>query len=197
MHEEERVELERFKKEGRNPDKLNFDGVAYDGSVGKGGMLSTYSSVPDSPPGSSAGPPEKTWDPTGSDGMVSGMRSTVPLLHGGSADHPQSPGLPPPFPPPASPVNRGFSTSPRAPSRAGSTGPQAGGYSDRVNSPAPGSPHRSPSSPAPHDVYGMSRLNSPGPMLNRGPGSPGPRGGQNGGPGGNSEGGYWNNGGYR
>ncbi|KAI3321574.1 glycoside hydrolase family 16 protein [Xylariaceae sp. AK1471] len=192
MQEEERVELERFKKEGGNPDKLNFDGAAYEGPVGKGSMFSTYSPVPDSPPGSSAGPPEKAWDPTGSDGMASGMRSPVPLLNGesmgpsrnnsfASPNHPQSPGLPPSFPPPASPVNRGFSTSSHAPSRAGSTGSQAGGYGGRMNSPAPGSPHRGPGSPAPHDVYGMSRLNSPGPMSNRGPGSPGPQGGYNGG----------------
>ncbi|KAI0099863.1 concanavalin A-like lectin/glucanase domain-containing protein [Nemania sp. FL0031] len=191
MQEEERVELERFKKEGRNPDALNFDGAAYGGATGKGGMMGSYSAVSDSPPGSSAGPPEKTWDPTGSDGAASGM----PLLHNnglGSPIHAQSPGLPPAYPLPMSPVNRSFSASPHAPSRAGSTGPQIGGYPGRMNSPAPGSPQtRGTGSPAPHDMYGMSRINSPGPMQsNRG--SPGPQGGHGG-----NEGGYWNNGGYR
>lgn len=185
MQEEERVELERFTKGGRNPDGLNFDGMEYKGAAGKGGMSGSYSAIVDSPPGSSAGPPEKTWDPTGSDGISSGM----PLLHNdGNATrngltspvHSQSPGLPPSYPLPASPVNRGFSASPHAPSRMGSTGP--------------GSPlqARGPGSPAPGDPYGMSRINSPGPMqLNHGPGSPGsqsPYGGNDG---------YWNNGGHR
>ncbi|KAI1748785.1 glycoside hydrolase family 16 protein [Xylaria castorea] len=188
MQEDERVELERFKKGGRNPDDLNFDGTEYLGAAGKGGMMSSYSAISDSPPGSSAGPPEKTWDPTGSDGIASGM----PLLHnearGPSRNNslasplPQSPGLPPSYPLPASPVNRGVSASPHAPSRAGSTGPA------RMNSAGPGSPQaRSTGSPAPHDMYGMSRINSPGPMQpNRGPGSPGPQGGYAGGNG------YWN-----
>ncbi|KAI0415196.1 glycoside hydrolase family 16 protein [Xylaria grammica] len=193
MQEEERVELERFKKGGRNPDDLNFDGTEYvgaAGAAGKGGMMSSYSAISDSPPGSSAGPPEKAWDPTGSDGNASGM----PLLHrelnGPSRNNslasptlPQSPGFPPSFSHPSSPVNRGFSASPHAPSRMGSTGPQAGGYIDRINSPGPNSPEtRAHGSPAPHDMYGMSRINSPGPMQsNRGPGSPGPQGGYSGG----------------
>lgn len=186
MQEEERVELERFKKGGRNPDNLNFDGMEYQGAAGKGGISGSYSAIVDSPPGSSAGPPEKTWDPTSSDGMSSGM----PLLHNdGNATrngltspvHPPSPGLPPSYPLPASPVNRGFSASPHAPSRMGSTGP--------------GSPQqaRGPGSPAPVDIYGMSRINSPGPMQsNHGPGSPGSQGGYGGG-----NDGYWNNGGHR
>ncbi|GAP90226.1 putative glycosyl hydrolase family 16 [Rosellinia necatrix] len=177
MHEEERVELERFRKEGRNPDDLQFSGTEYVGAAGKGGMSGSYSAIADSPPGSSAGPPEKTWDPMGSDGMTSGM----PLLHNEGAAplrngltspvHSQSPGLPPAYPLPSSPVNRGHSASPYAPTRMGSTGP--------------GSPQaRSPGSPAPHDMYGMARVNSPGPMqLNHGPGSPGPQGD------------YWNGGG--
>ncbi|KAI1150346.1 concanavalin A-like lectin/glucanase domain-containing protein [Nemania diffusa] len=196
LHEEERVELERFKKEGRNPDDLNFDGTEYGGAVGKGGMTSSYAAVSDSPPGSSAGPAEKAWDPTGSDHMASGM----PLLHNNglaSPIHAQSPGLPPAYPLPASPVNRSFSASPHAPSRMGSTGSQVRGFPSRMNSPAPGSPQtRGTGSPAPHDMYGMSRINSPGPMQsNRGPASPGPQGGQGGNGGGG--GGYWNNGGYR
>ncbi|KAJ8120011.1 hypothetical protein ONZ43_g3171 [Nemania bipapillata] len=193
MQEEERVELERFRKEGRNPDDLNFDGAEYGGAAGKGGMMSSYAAVSDSPPGSSAGPPEKAWDPTGSDGAASGM----PLLHNNglaSPIHAQSPGLPPAYPLPVSPVSRSFSASPHAPSRMGSTGPQVGGYPSRMNSPAPGSPQtRGTGSPAPHDMYGMSRINSPGPMQsNRGPASPGPQGGHGG-----NDGGYWNNGGYR
>ncbi|TGJ79712.1 hypothetical protein E0Z10_g9056 [Xylaria hypoxylon] len=192
MQEEERVELERFKKGGRNPDALNFDGTEYGGAVGKGGLASSYRAISDSPPGSSAGPPEKAWDPTRSDGISSGM----PLLNNSLASptHPQSPGFPPSYSHSSSPVNRGFSASPHAPSRMGSTGPQAGGYTDRINSPGPNSPEtRSHGSPAPHDMYGMSRMNSPGPMQpNRGPGSPGPQGGYGG-----NGGGYWNNGGHR
>ncbi|KAI0545898.1 concanavalin A-like lectin/glucanase domain-containing protein [Xylaria curta] len=187
MQEEERVELERFKKSGRNPDDLNFDGTEYGGAAGKGGMMSSYSAISDSPPGSSAGPPEKTWDPTGSDGITSGM----PLLHNEArapsrnnslaSPIPQSPGLPPSYPLPASPVNRGFSASPHAPSRMGSMGSTGPG---RLNSPGP---VRSTGSPAPHDMYGMARVNSPGPMQsNHGPSSPGPQGGY----GGNN--GYWN-----
>ncbi|XXH03200.1 hypothetical protein Hte_009597 [Hypoxylon texense] len=66
--EQERVEMERFKKEGGNPDALAFDGAEYGG---KGGMATTTTTtttyaVPDSPPGSSAGPPQKAWDPVGS-----------------------------------------------------------------------------------------------------------------------------------
>jgi hypothetical protein len=194
--------MNQFMKGGKNPDDLNFDGAAYGG---KGGMNTSYSSVPDSPPGSSAGMPEKAWDPTGTGGMASEMRSPgLPLLHNdamgpsrnnslASPIRTQSPGLPSTFPPPTSSVNRGFSASPHAPSRMGSTGPQAGGYS------APGSPqNRSPGSPAPHDMYGMARVNSPGPLLqsNRGPGSPGPQGPYNGGYRG-GEGAYWNNGGQR
>ncbi|KAI1816108.1 glycoside hydrolase family 16 protein [Poronia punctata] len=210
MQEEERVELERFKKEGRNPDTLNFDGAEYGGSTGKGGVLSTYSAVPDSPPGSSAGPPEKAWDPTGSNGLGSSAVTPLPLLHGEgkgasrnnslvSPYRSESPGAAPTFPLPASPVDRSYSTSPHALSRMGSTGPQMGPYSDRVSSPAPSFHQaRSPSSPAPNDVYGMTRLNSPGPMPNRGPGSPGPQGGYPTGDGRTGDhGGYWNNGGYR
>ncbi|KAI8627799.1 glycoside hydrolase family 16 protein [Xylariaceae sp. FL1651] len=200
MHEEERVELERFKKEGRNPDELAFDGAEYGGPTVKGSMVSSYAAIPDSPPGSSAGPPEKAWDPTGTNVVTPGIRSPMPLLHDDPTNpRVRSPGSPPSFPPPSSPVNRNFSTSPHAPSRMGSTGPQAGGYSGmaRMNSPTPTSPqNRSPGSPAPHDMYGMSRMNSPGPMSqsNRGPGSPGPQGNHGHGGG---EGGYWNNGGYR
>ncbi|KAI1176460.1 concanavalin A-like lectin/glucanase domain-containing protein [Nemania sp. FL0916] len=190
MQEQERVELEQFKKSGRNPDALNFDGTEYGGAAGKGGMTSSYSAIADSPPGSSAGLPEKAWDPTGSDGM--------PLLHNdamgaprnnglASPIHAQSPGLPPAYPLPSSPVNRSFSASPHAPSRMGSASSHASGYPNRMNSTGPGSPQmRGPGSPAPHDMYGMSRINSPGPMQpNRGPGSPGPHGG------------YWNNGNQR
>ncbi|KAI0204077.1 concanavalin A-like lectin/glucanase domain-containing protein [Astrocystis sublimbata] len=190
MQDDERVELERFKKGGRNPDDLDFDGMEYTGAAGKGGMTSSYAAVADSPPGSSAGPPEKAWDPTGSEGVSQGM----PLLHNevrapsrnnspASPTYPQSPGLPPSYPLPASPVNRGFSASPRAPSRTGSAGP------GRMNSPGPGMPmSRGTGSPSPHDMYGMSRINtnSPGPMQpQRGPNSPGPQDG------------YWGNGGYR
>ncbi|CAJ2504574.1 Uu.00g119680.m01.CDS01 [Anthostomella pinea] len=119
--QEERVELERFQKEGRNPDNLGFDGTEYGGAMNKGGMygVSSYYAVPDSPPGSSAGPPEKAWDPT-SAAVAPGM----PLLRNNSfgSQHPQSPGLPPSFPLPQSPVDRGHSTS-SASNRMGSPGP--------------------------------------------------------------------------
>ncbi|KAI1366662.1 concanavalin A-like lectin/glucanase domain-containing protein [Xylaria arbuscula] len=191
MQEEERLEMERFKKGGRNPDDLNFDGTEYVGAAGKGGLMSSsYSAITNSPPGSSAGLPEKAWDPMGSDNINSGMPLLNREINGPSRNNslasPTSPGFPLSS---HSPVNRGFSASPYAPSRSGSTGPQVGGYTDRVNSPGPMSPQmRSPGSPSPHDMYGMSRVNtnSPGPMQSpRGPSSPGPQGG------------YWNNGGQR
>ncbi|KAI0884021.1 glycoside hydrolase family 16 protein [Annulohypoxylon maeteangense] len=149
--EQERVELERFKREGRDPDALAFDGTEY-----KGAMATAAYAVPDSPPGSSAGPPEKAWDPTGPGAATAAM----PLLRddamsqrvGGPAPssvgpqrnnsfpspiHTQSPGQSPqiPAPTPISPVNRTFSPS-NASMRMGSPGPQAGGYgSPRINSP--------------------------------------------------------------
>ncbi|KAI8958321.1 glycoside hydrolase family 16 protein [Daldinia sp. FL1419] len=105
QQEQERLEMERFKKEGRDPDALAFDGAEYDAA--KGGMAATAYSMHDSPPGSSAGPPEKAWDPTGSSGAAA-----MPLLHDdamtthragpgqtqnssfGSPVHSQSPGFP-------------------------------------------------------------------------------------------------------
>ena len=61
--ERERVELNRFRK-SRGPDDLAFDGDDA-GMVDKGPSVNVGYAIPDSPPGSSAGPPEKTWDPTG------------------------------------------------------------------------------------------------------------------------------------
>ncbi|KAI0173686.1 glycoside hydrolase family 16 protein [Hypoxylon sp. FL1284] len=175
--EQERVELERFKKEGRNPDALDFDGTEYNP---KGGMETTTYAVSDSPPGSSAGPPEKAWDPTGSGGAAA-----VPLLRNNTMSPPlaspghgpagplrnnslasvrsQSPGMPLQFQPPApsSPVNRSFSPS-NASMRMGSPGPQAGPYgAPRINSPAPGRGPGSPVSPqygyGPSSGYGGAR----------------------------------------
>lgn len=165
--EQERVELERFKKEGRNPDALAFDGAEYDA---KSGMATTTYAM-DSPPGSAAGPPEKAWDPTGSGATGAAM----PLLrddamsphHASSGSgfsgsqnnnfspvRSQSPGLPPQFPPPASPVNRSFSPS-NAPARMGSPGAQSGYGVPRINSPAPNRGPGSPGSPgAGHGPYG-------------------------------------------
>ena len=62
------------------------------------------------------------------------MRSPAPLV---SPIRTPSPGMPPSFPPPASPANRSFS-SPHAQMRVGSPGPQMGGYSGipRTQSPA-------------------------------------------------------------
>ncbi|KAI1436930.1 concanavalin A-like lectin/glucanase domain-containing protein [Xylaria sp. CBS 124048] len=159
MQEEERVELDRFQKSGINPDGLNFGGTAYLGAAGKLSKGGSYTPLVDSPPGSSAGPAEKTWDPMGS--------HDSPLLP--SPIRTQSSGVPPSFPPPMSP-NRGFSQSSMG-------GVQNTPYTDAVDG-HPGSPQaRSPGSPAPHDLYGMSR-NSPGPaQMNQGPGSPGPQNG--------------------
>ncbi|KAI0384414.1 glycoside hydrolase family 16 protein [Hypomontagnella monticulosa] len=191
--DQERMELERFKKEGRNPDALAFDGAEYDA---KSGMATATYAVPDSPPGSSAGPPEKAWDPTGSGPGAAAM----PLLredamsprHAGPAPgfpppsrnnsnsyaspiRSQSPGLPPqyPLPTPQSPVNRTFSPSnANAPMRHGSPGPQAGGYGvPRINSPAP---NRGPGSPS----YGPGSPQSQRP--NYGPGPYGGNGGYGG-----------------
>ena len=73
--EQDRVELERFKKEGRDPDALAFDGAEYNS---KSGVVATVAyTIPDSPPGSSAGPPETTWDPTSS---ASAATAAMPLL---------------------------------------------------------------------------------------------------------------------
>ncbi|KAI1392628.1 glycoside hydrolase family 16 protein [Hypoxylon trugodes] len=172
--EQERVELERFKKEGRDPDALAFNGAEYDAKTG-GAVTTTYA-VPDSPPGSSAGPPEKAWDPTSSG--AAGAGAAMPLLRddamspriasprpgpggpprNGSFASPirsQSPGLPPQFPAPnpQSPMNRSFSPA-NAPMRMGSPGPQNGGYGGpRMNSPAPNRGPGSPASPGPN--YGQ------------------------------------------
>lgn len=61
--ERERMEMDRYRK-SRGPDDLAFDGADASG-VGKGPSVNVGYAIPDSPPGSSAGPPEKTWDPTG------------------------------------------------------------------------------------------------------------------------------------
>ncbi|KAI1380059.1 glycoside hydrolase family 16 protein [Hypoxylon crocopeplum] len=177
--EQERMELERFKREGRDPDALAFDGMEYDA---KGGMTTATYAVSDSPPGSSAGPPEKGWDPTGSgvaaaampllrdDAMSPRLASPGPGSAGpmrnnsfASQIRSQSPGMPPQFPPPAptSPVNRSYSPS-NAPMRMGSPGPQAGGYGvPRMNSPAlnrgPGSPGSPRPGYGPNMVYGGAR----------------------------------------
>ncbi|KAI0015086.1 glycoside hydrolase family 16 protein [Xylariomycetidae sp. FL0641] len=83
--EQDRMELERFKAEGRDPDELAFDGTP----ANKAGVMgSTSYAVLESPPASSAGPPEKAWDPTGPGAVRS------PLMQ---EDHPGSPpmGSPP------------------------------------------------------------------------------------------------------
>ncbi|KAI0162052.1 concanavalin A-like lectin/glucanase domain-containing protein [Xylariaceae sp. FL1272] len=187
-YEQERHELEMFKKSGRDPDALNFSGTEY-----KGAAVSSYGPVPgsDSPPASSHGVAEKAWDPTHST-----IPSPMPLLHQDSTSRvaspgpqgpsrngsfastmrSQDPGMPPSFPPPTSPVNRSFSNSSQAVSRSMTGGSQSAGYAplNRVNSPVSSAGSvRTPGSPAPHDMYGMSRM-SPGP--NRGPSSPGPQG---------------------
>lgn len=63
-HERERVEMNRFRKSRGGIDDLAFDGA--DASMAaKGPSVNVGYSIPDSPPGSSAGPPEKAWDPMG------------------------------------------------------------------------------------------------------------------------------------
>ncbi|KAI2632868.1 concanavalin A-like lectin/glucanase domain-containing protein [Xylaria nigripes] len=128
MQEEERVELERFKRATTNPDDFNFDGTEYLGAAGKGGMSGTYTPIVESPPGSSAGLPEKTWDPTGAEPRP----NNTPLLQDettGSTSpiRSQSSGVPPSFPLPSSPVNRS--------SRMGSIGGEAGEYTDHPEQP--------------------------------------------------------------
>ncbi|KAI2610500.1 glycoside hydrolase family 16 protein [Hypoxylon sp. NC1633] len=167
--EQERVELERYKKEGRDPDALTFDGAEYDA---KGGMNTTTYAVPDSPLGSSTGLPEKGWDPTASEPAAAAM----PLLRDGamsprlaspgpisagsvrnngfaSPTHSQSPSLPPQFPAPTpmSPTNRSFS-----PSNGSGSGVLVSGYgAPRVNNPALNRGPGSPGSTRPG--YGLSR----------------------------------------
>lgn len=69
--ERERVEMNRFRKSRGNFDDLAFDG-ADAAAAGKGPSVNVGYAIPDSPPASAAGPPEKAWDPTGS--------NTAPLL---------------------------------------------------------------------------------------------------------------------
>ncbi|KAI5922349.1 glycoside hydrolase family 16 protein [Camillea tinctor] len=74
QQEQDRVELERFTK-GGNPNYQDYEAM-------KGGM-GAAAGYHDSPPASSAGPPEKTWDPTnntpGSPTVPS--NAAMPLLH--------------------------------------------------------------------------------------------------------------------
>ncbi|KAI0475750.1 glycoside hydrolase family 16 protein [Xylariaceae sp. FL0804] len=127
--QQERVELERFRKEGRDPDSLGYEGMDYAGA--KGTMFgSSYSAVPDSPPHSAVGAPEKEWDP-----ITGGSRSPMPLYQdnvSGPGAASSGPGLSPQA---TSPVNRGV----------GSPGPHSNGF------PSPGAtspPGRGPGSPA-------------------------------------------------
>ncbi|KAI0848397.1 glycoside hydrolase family 16 protein [Daldinia vernicosa] len=116
--EQERVEMERFKRGGGDPDALAFDGAEYNS---KSGMAATPYGMSDSPPGSSAGAPEKTWDPTGSSGAAA-----MPLLRDDTMNnYRDNPGSGPapqiPAPTSTSPVNRSFSPS-NAPGQTGSPG---------------------------------------------------------------------------
>ncbi|KAI0011431.1 glycoside hydrolase family 16 protein [Xylariaceae sp. FL0662B] len=122
--EQERVELERFKQEGRSPDTLAFDGTEYIGA--KGVMTSTSYAVPESRPGSSLGPSEKTWDPT----MASSGLVTAPLLRG---DTTRSPGSPSPVHSPRSPIDQ-------SPMRMGPFGPSDYGRVDNPGNPSPPGP---------------------------------------------------------
>ncbi|KAF3013312.1 hypothetical protein E8E14_011006 [Neopestalotiopsis sp. 37M] len=189
--ERERLELEQFKKEGRNPDSLGYEGAEYNAAtMSKTPVVSTAAyNIPDSRSNSLSnsslhGPATTSdgWDPTSSGMGSPGARAaaTVPLMQDSpqsptygnpsrnnsygpmSPVHPQSPGGPPQFLLPASPGARNMSM-PNPSMRMGSPGPQAGGYS------------------------AMDRTGSPGPM-NRSFSSPRSPGGGDG---------YWNGGGHR
>ncbi|KAH9883980.1 glycoside hydrolase family 16 protein [Xylariomycetidae sp. FL2044] len=157
--EQDRVELERFQKEGRDPDNLAFDGADYGYAGAKGVGVAAYS-VPASPPGSSAGPPEKAWDPTsGSNAAAMPLlgRTTSPPAGSEFRGPPRNNSLASTmspqanqFPQPLSPVHRSFSPS-NVPARVDSPGTQSGHGVPRINSPAsvtsPGS-YRGPGSPS-------------------------------------------------
>ncbi|KAI5867380.1 glycoside hydrolase family 16 protein [Durotheca rogersii] len=90
--EQERLELERFRKEGRDPDALRFDGAEYKGAAG---VATAAYAVPDSPPGTSAGPPAAAWDPTG----PAPAPAAVPLLRDDAMNSPVGPPRNNSFPP--------------------------------------------------------------------------------------------------
>lgn len=202
--ERERLELEQFKKEGRNPDALVYEGVDYDASsMAKDGIVSTSAyAVPSDSRSNSLhslhAMPEKTsgWDPT-SAGMASpGMRSAVPLLHSDSQNSRVG-----------SPGPQGFNGPPRSNSYGpmspvGSQSPRAPPSYPLPQSPAqrnmstPNSAMRM-GSPGPQaGGYGnMNRMGSPSPMQspqNQGFNSPRNPGGYGGG-----DNGYYNGNGYR
>lgn len=171
--EEERMELERWTKEGKNPDALAFDG-ADAASAAKGSNVSAMYSVPrgpDSPPGSSAGPPTGAWDATagGAGVAAAGYAPSGPLRqqsfgpsspmqppqNGSYAPvRSQSPGMAPGFPLPGSPA--------QAPARIGSPAMQGYGQPNRMYSPGPGGapPRSMTASPGGNHNYGGAPVRS-------------------------------------
>ncbi|KAH7037092.1 concanavalin A-like lectin/glucanase domain-containing protein [Microdochium trichocladiopsis] len=176
--EEERLEMERWKKEGKNPDALAFDG-ADASTAAKGSSVSAMYSVPrgpDSPPGSAHGPPTGAWDATSGNGAGSGVApagyapggmlrqqsfgpSSPSLAPGSPMQAPQngsyapvrsqSPGMAPNYPLPGSPS--------QAPSRVGSPAVQGYGQPNRTFSSGPGVPARSmTASPGGHHNMGAA-----------------------------------------
>ncbi|KAK6208109.1 hypothetical protein LQW54_007156 [Pestalotiopsis sp. IQ-011] len=154
--ERERMELEQFQKEGRNPDSLAYEGAGFSAAaMSKAPVVSTAAyNIPDSRSNSisslHSGAPNASgaWDPTSSGMGSPGARgAAVPLMQDGPQSptygnasrnnsfgpmSPQSPGGP------QSPGARNMSMS-SASMRMGSPGPQAGGYTglDRTGSPGP------------------------------------------------------------
>ncbi|KAI1077440.1 glycoside hydrolase family 16 protein [Whalleya microplaca] len=124
LDEQERVELEGFKEEGRNTDPLAFDSTEYTGA--KGVVRSSSYAVPESPPDSSAGP---GWDPT-----IAGSGTAVaPLLQD---DATRSPGSPSPAQPLRTRMNR-------SPMRMGTPGHSGYGRLDNASHPGiPGPSYR-------------------------------------------------------
>lgn len=163
--EQERVELERWRKEGKNPDQLAFDGADAT-TAAKGSSVAAMYSVPrgvDSPPASAHGPATGAWDATGGGGGVApagyapgGMlrqQSFGPASPGIAPGSPsqqsqngtysavrsQSPGMAPDFPLPSSPS--------QAPSRVGSPAAQGYGQPPRSMTASPGGQHNHGAAP--------------------------------------------------
>lgn len=85
QQEAERLELEQFRKEGRDPDALDYEAAEYNAAaMGKGSSVTAYSAVPNDNDRSNSlsslnGVPGQTsaWDPTS---QGSGPGGAMPLL---------------------------------------------------------------------------------------------------------------------
>ncbi|KAH8662607.1 concanavalin A-like lectin/glucanase domain-containing protein [Xylariales sp. PMI_506] len=172
--EEDRLEMERFRKEGRDPDALEYEAVDYAPStISKEAAITTTYNLPDSRNNSlrsvSNVPPasQSAWDPTGAGSPA--MRSPMPLLQNGA----QSPRM-------ASPGPQSFN----APVRNNSYGPGSpmGSPMSPVRSRTPGAPqYPLPASPGPRASPGPGPRSFSSPNPNMRMGSPGPQAGGYGG----------------